>query len=144
MINQGESHMSLSNGPFWSGVITLLAIVLYQYMGARVGILRGKLGIKAPATTGDPTFERASRVHLNTGEQYIAFIPLLWLATGFFHALPWLPAVFGAMFLIARVVYMRLYMTEPDSRIPAAFGTMLSILGLIVLSAIGLVQAATA
>ncbi len=134
--------MSLSNGPFWSGVITLLAAILYQFMGARVGILRGKLGIKAPATTGDPMFERAFRVHLNTGEQYIAFLPLLWLATVFFRPLPWLPAAFGAVFLLARVLYMRLYMAEPDSRIAGAFITMFSILGLIILSAIGLTQAA--
>jgi glutathione S-transferase len=124
-----------------SGIVTLLAVILYLYMGARVGILRGRLGIKAPATTGDPIFERAYRVHCNTGEQYIAFIPLLWLATIFFHAVAWLPALFGLAFIAARIVYMRLYMAAPETRIAGAFMTMFSNVGLIVLSIIGMVQA---
>jgi glutathione S-transferase len=136
--------MSLSQGPFLSGVVTLLAVVLYLYMGARVGILRGRLGIKAPATTGDPVFERAFRVHCNTGEQYIAFLPLLWLATAFFHAVSWLPALFGLAFVAARIVYMRLYMAAPEARIRGAFMTMFANVGLIVLSILGLVQSAMA
>ena len=134
--------MNLS-GPFLSGVVTLLAIILYLYMGARVGILRGRLGIKAPATTGDPMFERAFRVHCNTGEQYIAFIPLLWLATTFFHAVSWLPALFGLAFIAGRLVYMRLYMAAPETRIPGAFMSMFSNVGLIVLSIIGMAQIVT-
>jgi glutathione S-transferase len=133
--------MSASQGVFLSGIVTLLAIILYLYMGARVGILRGRLGIKAPATTGHPTFERAFRIHCNTGEQYIAFIPLLWLATAFFHTVAWLPALFGIAFLAGRVVYMQLYMAEPEKRIPGAFMSMLSNVGLIVLAIIGLIQA---
>lgn len=132
--------MSVSQGVFLSGIVTLLAIILYLYMGARVGILRGRLGIKAPATTGDPVFERAFRVHCNTGEQYIAFLPLLWLATAFFHAVAWLPALFGVTFLIGRIVYMRLYMADPEGRLPGAFTTMLSNVGLVVLAVIGLIQ----
>ena len=135
--------MAISNAPFLSGIVTLLAIVLYLYMGACVGILRGRLGIKAPATTGDPLFERAFRVHCNTGEQYIAFLPLLWLATAFFHAVPWLPALFGTTFLVARIIYMRLYMAEPERRLPGAFMSMLSNVGLIVLAILGLMQSAT-
>lgn len=131
------------SGPFLSGIVTLLAVILYLYMGARLGILRGRLGIKAPATTGDPMFERAYRVHCNTGEQYIAFIPLLWLATTFFHAVAWLPALFGLAFIAARIVYMRLYMAAPDTRIAGAFMTMFCNVGLIVLSIIGMVQIVT-
>jgi glutathione S-transferase len=131
----------VSREVFLSGVVTLLAIILYLYMGARVGILRGRLGIKAPATTGDPVFERAFRIHCNTGEQYIAFLPLLWLATFFFHGAAWLPALFGVTFLAGRIVYMQLYMANPEQRIPGAFITMLSNIGLAVLAVIGLVQA---
>ena len=122
-------------------IVTLLATVLYLGMAMRVGILRGKHNIKAPATAGHPAFERAHRVHLNTAEQYIAFLPLLWIATLTFHAYYWLPAVFGIAFLLARLFYMRLYMAEPASRIPGAFLTMFSQVGLLVLSIIGVVQA---
>jgi uncharacterized MAPEG superfamily protein len=122
-------------------IVTLLAAVLYLGLAMRVGILRGKHGIKAPATAGHPAFERAYRVHLNTAEQYIAFLPLFWMATLTFHAYYWLPAAFGAAFLLARLLYMRLYMAEPSSRIPGAFLTMFSQVGLLVLAVVGVVQA---
>jgi len=121
-------------------VLTLLAVALYIFMGARVGTLRGIYGVRAPAMTGHPQFERASRVHLNTGEQYVAFIPLLWMATLTFHTYYWLPAGFGVAFLLARVVYMVLYTKDPESRVAGAFLTIFSQLGLFVLAVIGLVQ----
>ena len=119
--------------------ITLLAVVMYLGMAMRVGILRGRLNILAPATTGHPAFDRASRVHLNTAEQYIAFLPLFWMATLTFHAIYWLPAAFGVAFLLMRLLYMALYMRAPDSRIPGAMLTMLTQVGLLVMSVIGLV-----
>ena len=121
-------------------IVTLLAVVLYLGLAMRVGILRGMLDIKAPATTGHPQFERAYRVHLNTAEQYIAFLPLFWMATLTFHAYYWLPAVLGIAFLLARLFYMRLYMAAPDRRIAGAFLTMFSQIGLLSLSIIGVVQ----
>ncbi|MBI3676507.1 MAG: MAPEG family protein [Proteobacteria bacterium] len=126
---------------YFSEIITLLAVVLYYFvMGARVGMLRGRHGVKAPATTGHPAFERAYRIHCNTGEQLIAFFPALWLATILFHGQYWLPAAFGAIFLAGRVLYMQLYTADPEKRTAGAFTTMAGILGLIVLAAIGLVQ----
>ena len=47
----------------------------------------------------------------------------------------------GAAFLVARVIYMVLYMRNPETRTIAAFLTMFSLLGLIVLSMIGLYDA---
>jgi len=121
-------------------IVTLLAAVVYLGLAMRVGVLRGKLDIKAPATTGHPQFERASRVHLNTAEQYIAFLPLFWTATLTFRAYYWLPAAFGVLFLIARLFYARLYMRAPETRINGAFLTMFTQVGLLVLSVIGVAQ----
>jgi uncharacterized MAPEG superfamily protein len=124
-----------------SAIVTLLAIVLYYFvMGMRVGTMRARLNIKAPATTGHPDFERAFRVHANTGEQYIAFLPALWIATLLFRGIFWLPAALGAVFLIGRIVYMQLYMKNPEGRLPGAFLSMLPILGLIIVAVIGAVQ----
>lgn len=124
-----------------SAIVTLLAIVLYYFiMGARVGAMRGRLNIKAPATTGHPEFERAFRVHANTGEQYIAFLPALWIATALFRGWFWLPAAFGIVFLIGRIVYMQLYMRNPEGRLPGAFLSMLPILALVIVGVIGVVQ----
>ena len=46
-------------------IVTLLAVVLYIFMGARVGTLRGKFGIQAPAMVGHPDFERACRDNIS-------------------------------------------------------------------------------
>jgi len=126
---------------FSSAIVTLAAVVLYYFvMGSRVGNMRAAMNIKAPAITGHPVFERAFRVHANTGEQLIAFLPALWIATWLFRGPFWLPAAFGAAFLVGRVVYMRTYMADPDRRIAGAFLSMLPILALVILGVVGLVQ----
>jgi glutathione S-transferase len=103
-----------------SAVVTLLAIVLYFYMSVRVGQMREKHGVKAPATTGHPEFERAFRVHYNTLESLVVFLPLLWLAalyfTPAFPMLSWLPAALGLVWVVGRVFYMTGYMADPDKR----------------------------
>jgi glutathione S-transferase len=59
-------------------IISLLAVAQYIYFGRKVGMAREKYSIKAPSTTGDETFECHYRVHYNTMEQLISFIPALW------------------------------------------------------------------
>jgi glutathione S-transferase len=103
-----------------SAIVTLLAIALYFYMSVRVGQMRQKHGVKAPATTGHAEFERAFRVHYNTLESLVVFLPLLWLATMYFTpafpALSWLPATLGLFWVVGRVFYMTGYMADPDKR----------------------------
>jgi glutathione S-transferase len=124
----------------YSGLITVLAILLYVFMGARAGTLRGRHGIVAPAMSGHPEYDRAARVHLNTLEQLMIFLPLLWLATHFFAGPAWLPAAIGVVFLIGRVMFMRVYMVDPERRLPGLVLGMLANLGLLVLTLIGLAQ----
>jgi hypothetical protein len=50
----------------WTAIVTLLIGFFYFYTAFRVGNLRGKHAIKAPATSGHPEFDRAYRVQLNT------------------------------------------------------------------------------
>ena len=56
-----------------SAIVTILAILLYFYMSVRVGQMRQKHGVKAPATTGHAEFERAFRVHYNTLDEIARF-----------------------------------------------------------------------
>jgi glutathione S-transferase len=133
--------MTITYEVLWSALITIPVLLLYFYMGSVVGRMRGRHSIAAPATTGHPEFERAFRVHGNTLEQLVVFLPLLWLATILYQRGPaWLPALFGLIFLIGRVVYMQLYMLQPQKRGPGILIGMLAILGLLVLTIIGLVQ----
>ena len=52
----------------YTTLATLAAVILLFYFMMRVGGLRGKTGVSAPACTGDETFERAFRIHMNTIE----------------------------------------------------------------------------
>lgn len=129
-----------TEGAILSAVVTILAILLYTYMSIRVGQMRGKHNITAPATSGHPEFERAFRIHYNTLESIAVFIALLWLATIYFHTLPWLPALVGLIWVIGRFLYMTGYMSDPTKR-GTGFGiSMLSQLALLIIAVIGIVQ----
>ena len=136
--------MTITYEMLYSAVVTILVLLLYFYMGTVVGRMRGKHDIAAPAITGHPEFERAFRVHANTLEQLVLFLPLLWLATLLFQGVAWLPALFGLIFLIGRALYLQRYMREPQSRGPGVLIGMIGVLGLLVLTIIGIVQDWTA
>jgi glutathione S-transferase len=121
-----------------SAIVTILVIALYLIMAIRVGRMRGKHNINAPAVTGHPEFERAYRVQMNTLEQMPAFLPALWLATIYFKAYGFLPALLGVLWIIGRVLYMEGYMDDPSKR---SFGFTLSTISqllLLILAMVGI------
>jgi uncharacterized membrane protein YecN with MAPEG domain len=63
----------------YTAIVSLLALLLYFYMGFRVGQGRGKYNVPAPAVTGNPDFERAYRIQMNTLEWLPTFLVSLWL-----------------------------------------------------------------
>ena len=84
-------------------IVTLLALIEFLVFGILVGRARGKYGIKAPATSGHPLFERRFRVHQNTQEQLLIFLPALWLF-GELVSPVW-GAGLGLVFVIGRALY---------------------------------------
>ena len=104
-------------------IISMLALAEFTYFGFRVGGMRGKYGIEAPATTGNEIFERYYRVHYNTLEQLIVFLPCLW-AFGYYVGQYWAAGI-GLVFLIGRIVYFMTYTKDPASR---SIGVLLSML----------------
>jgi glutathione S-transferase len=125
----------------FSAAVTVLALLLVFYTGWNVGTMRGKHKIAAPAVTGNPEFERAYRVQMNTLEQFVLFLPLLWLATIYFHMLPWLPAVFGLVWILGRWLYMQGYMAAPDKRGRGFVVAGIANLALSLMAIVGIVQA---
>jgi len=105
----------------WLGLITILALVEYMVLGVLVGWARVKYEVAAPATTGDPMFERYFRVHQNTLEALIVFVPALWLFGRFVNV----PAAvtLGGLFLLARIVYAVGYLWNPERRAVGAGAT---------------------
>jgi glutathione S-transferase len=95
-------------------IVTFLALSQYVLFGIQVGALRGKHGIKAPAQTGHEEFERMNRVHLNTMEQLVVFIPALWMQA--YVANPLYGAILGVVYIAGRFIYRAEYLKDPDSR----------------------------
>ena len=92
----------------------LLALLEYIVMAALVGRARAKYGVRAPATTGHPDFERANRVHINTLENLIIFMPAVWIFATYTSA--FYAAVLGALFVVARALYAIGYLQAAEKR----------------------------
>jgi len=117
---------------------TILAVLVTFGMGGYVGYLRHKLKIEAPATTGNPLFERAFRAHGNTVENLVLALPLLWVASVFYGGQ--IPFWLGLIWVLSRVVYAIGY-TQTDTRWRGVGGGigLLALIGLLVLSVLGIV-----
>jgi glutathione S-transferase len=127
-----------------TAIVTLLIGLFYSYTAFRVGNLRGKHKILAPATTGHPEFDRAYRVQLNTLEQMGIILPFLWVAAFYPIGWAWLAPLIGFVWLIARVIYMRGYMADPAKRLIGAMLGGLTNVVLFIIAAVGVVQACLA
>ena len=123
--------------------VTVLAAGFYFYTAFRVGDLRAKHNIKAPACAGHPEFDRAYRVQMNTLETLAIVLPLLWIGTLYpiGPMLAWLAPLVGLVWVLSRVVYLRGYMADPENRLAGAMiGGICSAL-LLLIAIVGLVRA---
>jgi uncharacterized membrane protein YecN with MAPEG domain len=124
----------------WVTAVMLLAIVEFLVFSFLVGFARTKYKVPAPAITGDENFERYFRVHQNTLEQLIVFLPACWFFANTISA-KW-AAVLGVVFIIGRAVYAAGYIKAPQKR-STGFGlTFLPNIILLVGALIGTVKAA--
>jgi glutathione S-transferase len=109
-------------------VVIALALVQYFIFGALVGRARVKYEVPAPAMTGNEIFERYCRVHCNTMEQLIIFVPAMLLFGYYINASA--AAVLGLVFIGGRFLYLRGYVSEPSRR---GMGFGISMLPLLIL-----------
>jgi glutathione S-transferase len=96
-------------------LVSVLALMVYLWQGIRVGSARGRLGVAAPATTGNPEFERLFRVQANTLEGLIVFLPSLWLFA-IFTGSDWIAAALGVIWIVGRLLYTTGYSREASAR----------------------------
>jgi glutathione S-transferase len=98
----------------YTTIVTVLILLQFTWFGIQVGSTRAKHDVKAPAMSGAPEFDRSFRVHYNTMEQLVVFLPALWLYAHMVNPL-W-AAGFGVVYLIGRFVYRAAYLKDPASR----------------------------
>ena len=95
-------------------IVTALALIQFVVFGIQVSRIRGKSGIKAPTMTGSPELDRMFRVHVNTMEQLVLFIPALWLYASYVNPL-W-GAGIGLVYIVGRFIYRAAYLKDPSNR----------------------------
>ena len=99
-----------------TALVTCLAILMYFFFSFQVAKARSTYGIKAPATSGNPDFERVFRVQMNTLEWMPIFLPSLWLFA--IYVSDPIAAGIGAIWIIGRIVYFIGYSQAAAKRGP--------------------------
>ncbi len=120
-------------------LLVVLALFQYMFFATQVGRARATHGVPAPATTGNPIFERYYRVQTNTLELLILLVPGVWIASAYWSAL--FIAAMLAIYVVGRQLYYFGYIEDPKKR---SMGFALSILPILLLLLSGLVGAAWA
>lgn len=98
----------------WTALVTLAIVALLFGTAINVGRARAKYKVRAPATTGHELFERAYRIQMNTLENTLLVLPVLWLYA--LYGNPRWAALLGLAWLIGRIWYALAYAHDPRKR----------------------------
>lgn len=107
------THFGLMPAPY-TAFVTLLDMALYSIITFNVSRARGKYKVSAPNVDGPDIFQRIFRTQMNTVEQLVIHLPLLWIAA--FSMDDVFAASFGAIWLFGRILYARGYYRKAKSR----------------------------
>jgi glutathione S-transferase len=88
----------------FTALVTCLAIAFYFCTTIQVARARTAFGVKVPATSGNPDFERVFRVQMNTLEWMPIFLPSLWLFAVYISD-P-IAAGLGLVWIVDRIIYL--------------------------------------
>jgi glutathione S-transferase len=126
-----------------TALVTLLALMVYFYSSILVSRARVRFGVKMPAVSGNPDFERVFRAQMNTLEYLPIFLPSLWLFAVYIG--DGAAAALGTIWAIGRILYINGYAQEAARRLPGfylqAFATIALWLGSIIAILWRIVQA---
>jgi glutathione S-transferase len=118
----------------FTALVTCLAILFYFFTTIQVSKARAAFGIKVPATSGNPDFERVFRVQMNTLEWMPIFLPALWLFA-IYVSDPG-AAVLGLIWIAGRALYMTGY-SQAAARRGRGFGIQAAAAIILWLGALG-------
>src|SRR5947207_6721790 len=118
----------------FTAIVTCLGILVYFFTLVQVARARATFGVKAPATTGHPDFERVFRVQMNTLEWMPIFLPSLWLFAIYISDA--VAAVLGMVWIAGRILYMTGY-SQAAAKRGRGFGIQASTAIVLWLGALG-------
>lgn len=119
---------------------TTLVLMQYLFFGALVAKARQTDGVPAPSVQGSAAFNALYRVHQNTLERLVVFLPLLWMAGQVWPASD--VAAWGAVFVVARHLYWKGYVKSPADRKAGNVLSMLVMAGLLLANLAGMASLA--
>lgn len=105
--------------PVYTSLVSLIAVGLYFSFALRVAMAHAKYGVKLPATSGQPDFERVFRIHMNTLEWLPTFLIPLWLSAFYLSDVG--AAALGLLWIIGRILYAVGYGKAVERRLPGFF-----------------------
>src|SRR6187397_2187650 len=100
----------------FTALVTCLAIAFYFFLSVRVSKARATFGVKLPAISGHPDFERVFRAQMNTLEWLPIFLPSLWLFAIYIG--DGIAAGIGLVWVIGRILYVLGYARAVKDRGP--------------------------
>ncbi len=106
----------------YPGILSSIALLVYYFTLLRAGMARGKFDIKAPSHDGPEEYVRHVRVHHNTLEHLILFLPGLWLFS--FAVDPVWATIIGILWPIGRIRYALSYYKDAEKRGPGLYLSM--------------------
>ena len=105
----------LTNFPY-TALVIVIALAVYIWMAMRVGAARGRYKVPAPSIDGPPEFLRVFRVHMNSLEQLIIFLPAIVLFAAYWGDM--IAAGIGLFWPIGRIVFAVAYYKDAAKRGP--------------------------
>ena len=120
-------------------LVIALALVEFLLFGLAVARARARYDVPAPATSGNPAFERYFRVQMNTLEQLVIFVPSILLFAHYVGS--YVAAALGLIFVVGRAIYFQGYTKAAEGR---HIGFTLSVVPNVVLLVGGLLGAVRA
>ena len=106
----------------YPGLLSSVALLVYYFTLLQAGLARAKYGIKAPSHDGPEEYVRKVRVHHNTIEHLVLFLPGLWLFS--FAVDPIWAFIIGIVWPIGRIKYALDYYKDAEKRGPGLYLSM--------------------
>lgn len=103
----------------FTALATSLAVLVYFYSSILVSRARVTFGVKLPAISGNPDFERVFRAQMNTLEWLPIFLPSLWLFAIYIG--DGAAAALGTVWVVGRVLYVHGYAKATAKRLPGFY-----------------------
>ena len=119
----------------YPAILSTLTLLVYYFTLFKSGMARQKYNIPAPSHDGPEDYLRQVRVHQNTLEHLVIFLPSLWLFS--FAVDPIWASIIGVLWPIGRLAYAYGYYIESEKRVLGLYLSMIPIYILVLGSLVG-------